>query len=123
MLDTNTASEDMVKLYDVLVSGDQDQMASIGKLNADRHFIKNLVFEYVKKVKTKMPKKLAFDLDDSEVLVWAEIENDDEQSEDFLLLLEAEINSKFHNYGYDVTSTIVEDRDNLPIPNHYAQIN
>ena len=68
-----------------------------------------------------IPKKLAFDINDTEVLVWAEIDNNNEELEKQLILAEAQVNSRYHQYGYDMTSMIVEESDLLPIPNHYSE--
>ena len=95
-------------------------MAVLSKMNANQHFIKNVIVEYLQEISKKLPIRLAFDLDDSEVLVWAEINDDDEEMENFLLLAEAKVNANYHKYGYDLTSTIVEVRDGLSIPNHYS---
>ncbi len=122
MLEKRIASDVLIKLYDVLMSGNLDQMAALNKVNADQHFIKSIIINYIKIISDKLPARLAFDTDDSEVLVWAEIQNDDEEMENALLIAEAEINSRFHRYGYDLTSTIVELRDNLQVPNHYSVV-
>lgn len=121
-LETNTASESLKQFYEVAINGNQNQLAQLSKESANQHFIKQIIISYLKEIENKMPEKLAFDLDDSEVLVWAEIENDDEQMEDYLLIAEATVNAKFHQYGYDLTSTIVEKRDGLSIPNHYSLV-
>ena len=63
--------------------------------------------------------KLAFDFNDSEVLVWAEIVDDNEEIERELILLAAKLNVEFHEYGFHICSTIVEQEDCLSIPNHY----
>lgn len=119
-LETNTAPDGLKQVYDVVIHGSDNQLAELSKMSANRHFTKKLIVEYLKEVGNKLPIKLAFDLDDSEVLVWAEIPNDNEGMENFLLLAEASVNAKYHQFGYDLTSTIVEERDNLSIPNHYS---
>jgi hypothetical protein len=35
-------------------------------------------------------------------------------------MAEADVNAKYHKFGYDLTSTILESNDNLSIPGHYA---
>ena len=30
------------------------------------------------------------------------------------------INSKYHKFGFDMETTIVESGDHLPVPNHYT---
>ena len=119
-LETNTATEDIKKFYDIITNGSDNQLAELNKETANQHFIKKIIVSYLNEIQQKKPLKLAFDLDDSEVLVWAEIENDDDEIENFLLLAEANVNADFHRYEYDLTSTIVEKRDGLSIPNHYS---
>jgi hypothetical protein len=119
-LETNTATEELKKMYDVIIRGSDNDLAVLSKVSANQHFIKKVIVEYLREVSKQMPIKLAFDLDDSEVLVWAEIKDDDDEMENFLLLAEAKVNSIYHKYGYDLTSTIVEVRDKLSIPNHYS---
>lgn len=121
-LETDTASDGLKKMYDIAIHGSNDQLAQLSKISANQHFIKKIIVEYISEVEDKMPVKLAFDLDDSEVLVWAEIPNDRDDLENFLLLAEATVNAKYHKYGYDLTSTIVEERDALTIPNHYSLV-
>jgi hypothetical protein len=119
-LETNTAPEELRRLYGVFINGNATDLAVLSKMNANQHFIKNVIVEYLQEISKKLPIRLAFDLDDSEVLVWAEINDDDEEMENFLLLAEAKVNANYHKYGYDLTSTIVEVRDGLSIPNHYS---
>lgn len=119
-LETETAPQELKQVYQTLMSGNEDTMASLSKALANKHFIKKLVLEYLLAIRAQMPIKLAFDMDDSEVLIWAEVENGNEDKENFLLMAEAQVNAKYHKFGYDLTSTIVENSDHLPIPNHYA---
>lgn len=119
-LETNTATDDIKSAYHTLMNGSSEDLAMLNKISANRHFIKGMILKYIALLQSVNPLKLAFDMDDSEVLVWAEIKDDDEQTEDLLLMAEAEVNAIYHQFGYDLTSTIVEQRDNLPIPNHYA---
>jgi hypothetical protein len=121
-LETNTAPEGLKKIYDVVIHGSDNDLAVLSKASANQHFIKKVIVGYLQEISKNMPIKLAFDLDDSEVLVWAEIKDDDEEMENFLLLSEAKVNAEYHKYGYDLTSTIVEVRDKLSIPNHYSAL-
>ena len=121
-LETNTASEPIKKLYEAIFSKNFDDVAVMNKINANQYFIKKAITEYLREINSKFPLKLAFDLDDSEILIWAEIKDDDEEMENFLLLTEANINANYHKFGYDLTSTIVEERDSLSIPNHYSTL-
>lgn len=65
--------------------------------------------------------KLAFELSDTKILVWAEINQNDEDTEDSLLLAEAKINGEFSKAGFRLLTTIVEDCDELEVPENYIK--
>lgn len=118
-LDTQTASSEVKELYDAVMSENIDEMAFVTKALSQKFFVRKIIFDYLKMLGQHIPLRLAFDFGDSEVLVWAEIPNDDGQMESNLVQAEAKINAKFHPYGFDMESMIVEECDGLKIPNHY----
>lgn len=123
MLETQIASPQMKRLYDVMMNGSANDIQFQSKQAAQMHFVRNILLDYVQFINSNtLPEKLAVDFNDSEVLVWAEIEDGDEQMERALLIAEAKVNAKYHHYGYDMETTIVETSDSLPIPNHYQSL-
>lgn len=118
-LESNTASPELEKLYESIFSGSADELVKQNKQIVQMHFIPKIIFEYTKLIKDSMPITLAFDFNDSELLVWAEINDDSFHQERELILSEAKINAKYHDLGFDMKSTIVECSDNLEVPNHY----
>ncbi len=118
-METNTANAEIKKMFKTLISGDEDELYLQNKKLTQMHFVKKILLEYLENLGHKRPQKLAFDLDDNEVLVWAQIPESNEEEEDRLLLAEAKVNAKYHNKGYNLTTTIVEDSDKLVVPNHY----
>lgn len=118
-LETSTASSQLKKFYETIFTGNVDDIAYMNKQNVQQHFVKRIIFEYLELTKEIKPSKLAFDYNDSEVLVWAEVTDNDEKTERLLLKAEATINAKFHGFGFDMETTIVEASDTLDIPNHY----
>jgi hypothetical protein len=119
-LETNTANAELKKFYETIFSGNADELAHLGKASAQKHFVPRIILDYLNMIALSYPRKLAFDFNDSEVLVWAEINDNDELLEKALLKAEAFINSKYHNYGFDMETTIVEASDTLAVPNHYT---
>ena len=117
-LDMETAHPYLKNLYDMMISENFDEMFRLNKAALQEFFVKNhcgifaLAWRY-------LPTKLAFDHNDSEVLVRAEIMDNQEELERKLTLTEAIINAKFHPYGFDMESMIVEKSDGLRVPNHY----
>src|SRR5690606_7699731 len=66
--------------------------------------------------------KIALELSQSKVLVWAQIPKDDEKTEDSLILSEAAVNAIYSSFGFNIYSTIVEDCDELSVPPHYKEV-
>ncbi|MEZ4941807.1 MAG: hypothetical protein R3D58_13085 [Saprospiraceae bacterium] len=107
-------------LIETLMIGTENDIAAVGKNLAQSHFVKNIILEYVQLISKTMPLKLAFHFNDSEVLVWAEVANDDWTMEKALIMAEAQIKAKYLKYGFDMVSTFVEQSDELPVPKHYS---
>ncbi len=119
-IETNTAQEELKKFYELLFNSNENELAHLAKTGAQKHFVPRIIVDYVKLISNTLPLKLAFDYNDSEVLVWAEIIDGDTEQEKNLLRAEAIINSKYHSFGFDMETTIVESSDYLPVPNHYT---
>lgn len=118
-IETDIASKEIKELYSTLFSGNIEQIFNINKQAGQEFFVKRIIVDYLKQLDKNIPKKLAFDFNDSEVLVWAEVENDIEEFERILIMTEAFINAKYSQYGFAMNSTIVETEDMLQLPNHY----
>lgn len=123
-MQTNTASEEKTRIYNNLVEGKHSEMFSDMRNISSQFFIEELVKEYISELNTRnvSTNQLAFELSDAKVLVWAEINDFDEDSEDGLILAEAMTNARFSNFGFHISSTIIEKGDNLPIPPHYSSV-
>lgn len=106
-------------LVETLMTGSKNDVAAMSKNVAQTHFVQSIIFDYLQIIKNELPEKLAFSYNDSEVLVWAELKDDDWEMEKNLILAEAKIKANYAKYGYNMVSTFVESSDNLPIPNHY----
>jgi len=123
-LESNMATEEQKQFYNTLLSGNEDEIHASARNSSSLYFIKNLVFDYFNELKSynSRPVKLALDLSDAKILVWAEIEDNDEATEDALILAEAKANAKYSNYGFHISSTIIEKSDWLPVPPHYQSV-
>lgn len=118
-LETHTINDEMRKFYDVIIGGQPEEVFSQTKKRIQKHFVSEIIVNYLKLLNDNLPSKLAFDFNDSEVLVWAEVEENDDKLQYQLIMNEAKINSMYHGYGFDMSSTIVEKSDCLNTPNHY----
>lgn len=121
LLESNTASNELKKFYDTLMSGDEYKMVGLMKEAFMSKITKIAVLDFLKelKVKNKFPIKLAFDFSGLNLSVWAIINNDDEEVEDALIMAEAKVNATFFKYGFHVSSIILEESDKIDLPPHY----
>ena len=119
MLETNTAGKELANFYETLVQGNSFEIANLSVNAARKVFVTNMILDYLKLVQGIHINKLAFDYKDAEVLVWVELHEENGLTEKKLYLAEAEVNAKYHKYGYYMTSMVVELSDHFSVPNHY----
>ncbi|MBX2939901.1 MAG: hypothetical protein KF880_07465 [Ferruginibacter sp.] len=124
MLSSDIAPEDKKSFYHDIINGNYDGLMRNMRETSSMYFISEILKDYVNILKGRSvnPLKLAIGLSNSKILIWAETENDDEKTEDALLLAEAFVNSKYAINGFYINSTIIEKSDNLPIPPHYQTL-
>ncbi|MFI5136564.1 MAG: hypothetical protein ACHQIM_01970 [Sphingobacteriales bacterium] len=124
LMETNTASPETDKIYTDLIYERYDEIHSMARSTSSFYFINKLVIDYLIELKSfkAIPQKLALDVSDAKILVWAQIKDNDELTEDALILSEARANSKYSDNGFFVSSTIVEESDSLDVPPHYHEI-
>lgn len=123
-LDTSIASKEKQKFYDLMMTENQDEILMFGRNMSSMYFIRRMIMEYVDELQAMkcQPLRLSLNHSNSKILVWAEIDNNDEPTEDKLLIAEAKINAKYHNKGFYISSTIVEKCDSFPIPSQYQPL-
>lgn len=124
LLETEIIGKEKKDIYNAFITGDQDFLHNYARQNSSNYFITKMVDFYFKDlIKTKSkPCKIALELSNSKILVWVEIKDEDEIMENALILAEAKINSLFYQYGYHISSTIVESSDGLTVPEHYKNV-
>ncbi|MFN8309339.1 MAG: hypothetical protein U0T73_05200 [Chitinophagales bacterium] len=117
-LETGTASDEVKNFYDSLINGNLESAFNKAEEARQEYFVLKIVASYIKELNGMLPLKLAFDFNQNEVLVWAEIKDNDEEFEKKLLLTEAKVNAQFYP-AFTMNSMIVEESDHVTIPNHY----
>lgn len=124
LLSEGVANRQTSNFYNDLIFGDKTAVVANLRKSSTLYFIENIIKDYLKELNlfTQKPRKLALALSDSKILVWAEIEDEDEQTEDALLIAEAKVNGLYYQHGFYLSSTIIEKSDNLQIPQHYQKI-
>jgi hypothetical protein len=105
----------------------ENNMLEIARKNRESSgmlIIPDLLANYFAGIKTRNIdlKSLSFQLSDSKILVWSVVKDDDEATMDQLFLLEAEINAKYGNFGFHVSTTILEESDNCTVPPQFNSV-
>jgi hypothetical protein len=124
MMEQNVATPQKAAFYNLLANGDANDINFVSRQQSSVHFLQRLVVAYLDELQRRhaLPSKLAMGLSNAKILVWAEIGDDDEALEDQLRLAEAKVNAQFDEFGFHLTSTIVEQSDDVAIPSHYQPI-
>ena len=121
-LETGIATHELKKVYDTLRGGDPTEIHHLNTEMAKKFFIAQVIQDYLKITDSVTFNKLAFSPNDSQILVWAEIEDDDTKTEKAIILAEAEINAKYYAHGWTLDTTIVEIADQISVPTNYKSI-
>lgn len=123
-LESGVASKEKQALYEPLINRDYRQMAINSRNQSSFALAKDLATTFAFELgKTgKKPNKLAMQLSTNGILVWATINDDDEETEDAIYIAEANTNSAFHKFGLHISATVLEESDNYPIPKQYQEI-
>ncbi|HQW96444.1 MAG TPA: hypothetical protein PLU58_11605 [Saprospiraceae bacterium] len=124
MIKEDIAHEHTKKMYHDLIHGNELELARRAREQSTMTYITNILTDYLSEVASfkNKPQGLHFGLSDSKILVWAIVKDDDEETEDNLLMAEAKVNSTYYNHGFYLTSTILEESDKIPPPPHYSEI-
>lgn len=124
LLKEDLASHDTKHLYGILMDENIGEMMKISRATSTMYFIENMIKDYLLELKNKQVnvKKLALDMGTSRLLAWIELSNDDDASEDSLIMAEAKLNAKYYDDGFHISTTIVEERDSIPVPSHYHEL-
>lgn len=110
--------------YDILMEGDDEKITDYARTKSNQYFIYKTVSQYFDEIVSQKIslQKLALELSNTKILVWAEIKDGDEQAEDSLIMAAAKVNNENSKFGVCISTSIVESSDNLPVPTHYAEV-
>ncbi|KGO89537.1 hypothetical protein [Flavobacterium suncheonense] len=122
---TDTMHPEKREMYANFIENNYLEAAKQGRKMTSTVIIPHMLQLYFSTLSDKIKdlKKIAFDMSDTKILVWAEIAQDDEATEDALIMTEAKINGEYSEIGFRLLTTIVEDCDELEIPQNYIIVN
>lgn len=119
MTDENTRA-----LYQHIIAGDDGTIFKNIRREATQVLVKNIIHKFLHEVidRNALPDTLAFSLTPTTILVWAEIDDDNEALEDNILMAEAKTNAYARQFNLAIETLVVEKSDLLSIPDHYIAI-
>lgn len=123
-IETSTAPKETADLYINAITGNVREVVKTMRSVSSRYFIEQVTFAFLNEMmkRNAQPKKLAFSLTPSTILVWAEINDDDQNVQDQLILAEAKVNSDFKDAQFALDVMIVEESDKIKVPRHYIPV-
>jgi hypothetical protein len=124
-LNLQTGNDESVKaLYQHAIVGNYGDVFKSIRKDAMQVLIKNVVLKFLHEVieRNALPDTLAFSLTPATILVWAEIDDADEEREDNLLMAETTINVYASQFNLSIDTLVVEKSDLLSVPDHYIEI-
>lgn len=124
-LETGLASKKKAEFYDVVMSNDIEQIFQYNGKMSHKYITQIIIKAYLNDLfierKTKV-NKLAFDNSSTGLKVWAVIDDNDEKAEKDLYLAEAKANYYCQKFNYHLSTTIVENCDNLSVPAQFKEL-
>jgi hypothetical protein len=107
------------RLFESMMKGDLEEISLHNIQMGQRHFISQMLTQYLILVSDLPFRKLAFGANYSALLIWAEINDGDEATENALTRAGSKILGQYGDYGFEVLDMIVEASENLKIPTNY----
>lgn len=116
---TNTLNEKDSEFYNFMANASMEDLLRVNREHGHAFFVKKMIVNFIESLGDTDLKSLAFDLDDNQVLVWATIQDNDEASENKLILSKSKTNAEFIKDRLSIDIMITEESDNFPIPSQY----
>lgn len=111
-------------LYQHIIAVDDGTIFTNIRREATQVLVKNIILKFLHEVteRNALPDTLAFSLTPTTILVWAEIDDDNEALEDNILMAEAKTNAYASQFDLSIETLVVEKSDLLSIPDHYIAL-
>ena len=118
------AMKEWEESYQTIFSSDKTTKAQVLRETSSKYLIERIIRYYLLQLRPDITKirKLALQLTDAKIMAWAEIEDDDTETEDKLCKAEARTNARFSDHGFYLDSIIIEESDKLDIPSQYSVV-
>lgn len=121
LLETDTASPEKRHLYHTFMGDNVVEQSALVKQGSNKMLTLEALGKFITYVinSDTKPHMLAFNVSASSLLVWAVIKDEDFGAERALYMAQAAVNSELAKADYRVSTTIVDESDELTPPQHY----
>jgi hypothetical protein len=116
--------ENTKALYQHIIAVDDGTIFTNIRREATQVLVKNIILKFLHELteRNALPDTLAFSLTPTTILIWAEIDDDNEVLEDNILMAEAKTNLYANQFNLSIETLVVEKSDLLRIPDHYIAL-
>ncbi len=123
-LESGVASNEKRELYKLILENNQIEVAKSAIDMGRVIIIPAMLNDFVLALKKTqiLPKNLSVSFNQEKLLVWATVSSENEDMEDSIFIAEAKVNAKYHETGFNVSSTVVYEEDEVSKPAHYQTI-
>jgi hypothetical protein len=124
LLETGLADEDKRSFWKAVIEDDMMEIGIRSREVGSKLIITKLLSNYITGINKRGIDlcSLSLQLSNSSILVWAIVNDDDDNSMDQLFLQEAETNAMFSDHGFHISTTIMEKSDNYSVPNQFQPV-
>lgn len=115
----NAAPTDVAELWNKIANNDQSDLMSELSSRSDSFFITRSIFRLIKEFNGELPKNLAFAPAGRNILVWAEVADDDVDSMRRIVRAIAKANGANDNSDIELIPEIVEESEGRTVPEQF----
>lgn len=119
--DSQTLSPEKRDFYDNLFSGNIDKITSELYDVYRKRNVLSMVSDFVNNLKTLSDIELYLDINGNEILAWV-IAPDESDIEKPVFSIEATLNYKYQEKGFNISALIVEKNEGISVPSHYSRV-
>lgn len=124
MIETDIASKEIKSFYNAIFNNNTIELAAISIKTGTVQLVQFLVIQYLEKIGDNINQALNISLyfSNEGILVWVVLPDDREDIEDIFWSAQLKVNGEYGDKGIFISSTIVEESDNISIPSHYNML-
>lgn len=123
LLKEGFARDETINKYKVLISGDSFSMVKQARQHSFFILSQTIIVDYINSLikENAQIEKFGLKLSNAAIHIWVEIQDDDETTEELLYDIEGNLNHKYSNEGFHISTTIIEVSEKISMPSHFIE--